>query len=262
MTPVARPAVVPAPIAPVPDDAAPRAIPFDHSFRFNLDGRVGSVLRTTVTVSIEAYFTAVSIGYGVVPEVSPVIFGPRIVPPIPIGIPPPPTKRVRDITLGDLFDAIDAALKSAPDVPKGMSPLEAALRNGIKLNADFAAAAVQGNGSASLNPATLARLFQVVSAPVDGVQFLYALFDEGSGREFQSDPILNIAGLGASDGGRPFRYFARPIVFAPMATIRMDVTQISDFRGELHVALHGYKMLRAAGTALPPRDHPSPRRMR
>jgi len=54
---------------------------------------------------------------------------------------------------------------------------------------------------------------------------------------------LNIAGLGSADGKRPFRYFARPITFAPRATIRMEVTEVSDFEGELHVALHGYKVL-------------------
>ncbi len=70
--------------------------------------------------------------------------------------------------------------------------------------------------------------------------------DEATDREFQSDPVLNIAGLGAADGKRPFRYFAQPITFAPLATIRMEITEQSDFRGELHVSLHGYKMLGGA----------------
>ena len=73
--------------------------------------------------------------------------------------------------------------------------------------------------------------------------FKYALFDQGSGREFQSEPILNIAGLGSSDGKRPFRYFARPIEFAPRSTIRLQITEVSAFQGELHVSLHGYKTL-------------------
>jgi hypothetical protein len=75
------------------------------------------------------------------------------------------------------------------------------------------------------------------------VQFKYALFDDGSGREFQSEPILNIAGLGSASGERPFRYFAQPIIFKPKSTIRMEVTEVSDFTGELHVSLHGYKVL-------------------
>jgi hypothetical protein len=134
-------------------------------------------------------------------------------------------------------------LQSTPDIPITMPPLEAALRNGIKLNPDFAALGLQGNGNALLDADSLSKLFQVVSPPAGDVQFLYALFDEGSGREFQSDPLLNIAGLGSPDGRRPFRYFAQPITFAPRTTIRMEITQLTEFRGELHVSLHGYKVL-------------------
>ena len=82
------------------------------------------------------------------------------------------------------------------------------------------------------------------------------------GREFQSDPILNIAGLGAADGKRPFRYFARPITFAPLATIQMEITELSAFRGALHVSLHGYKMLGAGRTPAEARTRTPRRRAR
>jgi hypothetical protein len=260
MIPTARPSLVQAPPAIPRGDTASRTVPFDYSFRFALDGIPRSVLRTTLTISVEASFTAVSIGYGVVPEVSPVIFGPRPAPVIFLA--PAAGSRIRDITLGDLFDSLEAALSSTPDVPKGMPPLEAALRNGIKLNADFAALGLQGNGNALLDAVSLSKLFQIVSPPAGDVQFLYALFDEGSGREFQSDPLLNIAGLGSPDGKRPFRYFAQPITFAPRTTIRMEVTQLTDFRGELHVSLHGYKILGPAGAPAAPRERPQRRRGR
>jgi hypothetical protein len=259
MISTARPSPVNAVPAMPRDDIASRAVPFDYSFRFLLDGKPRSVLRTTLTISVEASFTAVSIGYGVVPEVSPVIFGPSPPPPIILArplAPPPPGLRIRDIRLGDLLDALETALPSTPDVPKDTPALEAALRNGIKLNADFAALALQGNGNAVLDPASLSKLFQVVSPPASDVQFLYTLLDEGSGREFQSDPLLNIAGLGSPDGRRPFRYFAQPVTFAPRATIRMEITQLTDFRGELHVSLHGYKVLGPAGAPATPRDRP------
>ena len=55
---------------------ARRTIPFDYAFRYTLTGEPGTVLRSTVTVSIEAIFTAVSIGYGVIPAVTPLTFGP------------------------------------------------------------------------------------------------------------------------------------------------------------------------------------------
>ena len=124
MIPTARPSLVQAPPAIPRGDTASRTVPFDYSFRFALDGIPRSVLRTTLTISVEASFTAVSIGYGVVPEVSPVIFGPRPAPVIFLA--PAAGSRIRDITLGDLFDSLEAALSSTPDVPKGMPPLEAA----------------------------------------------------------------------------------------------------------------------------------------
>jgi hypothetical protein len=161
--------------------------------------------------------------------------------------------------MGSLFDALERGLAQTPDVNEGETGPEAAFKGGIKLNPQFAELALLNDGK---NPApdvqTLQSLFQVVSAPSDEIQFLYALFDEGTGREFQSEPLLNIAGLGLSNGDRPFRYFARPIVFAPRSTIRMEVTEKSDFQGELHVSLHGYKVLGSPGT--PTGRSQSPRR--
>jgi hypothetical protein len=225
-----------APVALATNEVAARTIPFDHTFRIGLRGEPQRVHRTTVTVSVEASFTAVSIGYGVVPEVTPIIFGPVV-----------PRATFNSLQLIDLITEAERSVAISPDVPKDVPILEAILRNGIKLNPVFARAALLDR-NALLNPNVVQRLFQIVSAPSREVQFLYALFDEGSGREFQSDPLLNIAGLGSSDGKRPFRYFAQPITFASRATIRLDVTEVSDFRGELHVSLHGYKVLGGAGT--------------
>ena len=216
-----------------------RTIPFDQSFQFSLTGVPQTTHRKTVTVSVESSFTAVSIGYGNVPEVTPIIFGAN--PTIFGGEGASPT--LRNISFGDVLDALED-LTFSPDIRSDTPAVEAALRNGIKLNPDFAALALQGDGSARIDDdQAFSRLFQVASASPAQVQFLYSLFDEASGREFQSAPILSIAGLGAADGKRPFRYFAQPIAFSPLATIRMDVTELSDVRGELHVALHGYKLI-------------------
>ena len=57
-----------------------RTIPFDYAFRYDLRGERNLVQNSTVSVSIEAAFTAVSIGYGVVPTVQPIEFG---IPPAP-----------------------------------------------------------------------------------------------------------------------------------------------------------------------------------
>ncbi len=224
-----------------------RTIPYDYAFRYDLTGKPENVLKSTVTVSIEAPFVAVSIGYGVIPKVNAITFGPD--PAIFLGdggLPP-----LRDLTLADLLDALAAKLKDTTAVLKGETGPEAVFKNGLKLNPDFAEIALVGVDESeppSLPPGILKDLFQVVGSPPEQIQFLYALFDDGSGRELQSEPILNIAGLGISNGDRPFRYFAQPIRFAPRSTIRMEVTEISEFKGELHVALHGYKVLGGAGT--------------
>jgi hypothetical protein len=313
-----------------------RAIPFDYTFRFDLTGVTDTGHRAVVTVSIEASFTAVSIGYGVVPRVSPIIFGPVAITVNPFTLPagqvgapynqaitqtggvapvtfslsegaapngltlspqgvlsgtptvaglssitvratdaegsvgeraylleitagaPPifsPFPRgavslpsLRTITINNLLNGLQRALAQTPDLIGGETGPEAAFKGGIKLNPQFAELALL-NGGQNVAPdvETLQRLFQAVSAPSNEVQFLYALFDDGSGREFQSEPLLNTAGLGVSNGDRPFRYFARPITFAPRSVIRMEITEKSDFQGELHVSLHGYKVLGSPG---------------
>lgn len=226
--------------------AGRRAIPFDYAFRFELEGVPNRVVNSVVTVSIEATFTAVSIGYGVIPRVDPIIFGPAPPPPPP----PPPTPIILSlvpqsvlapVTLDLIVKGLDEALRSSETILKGETGAEAVLKNGFKLNPQVAELVLRSNGELTDDLRT--RLFQVIGTPPELIQFKYALFDEGSGREFQSEPILNIAGLGSAAGERPFRHFAHPITFRPRSTIRMEVTEVSDFRGKLEVALQGYKVL-------------------
>jgi len=236
-----------------------RMIPFDYAFRFQLTGKPGNVQNNTVVISIESAFVAVSIGYGAIPRVTPVVFGvPEFKPvsgPI-IELAADETSSttrddIFDLTLNEIADAARGALKETDRRLKTETVVDAVFRNGIKLNprrADAALASFDGAGETSVDGKLFAQLFQVVSAPPDAIQFLYALFDEGSGREFQSEPILNTASLGISNGDRPFRYFPKPISFAPRSTIRLQITEVSDFEGELHVALQGYKVLGQAGT--------------
>ena len=223
-----------------------RGIPFDYAFRYDLEGIFGNVINRVVTVSIEAAFTAVSIGYGVVPKVETIVFGPPARP--GSAIEPPPIPRLSTITLGEIILSLTPKLIATSRTLSGETGPEAVLKNGIKLNPAVAQLALQDGGNAPLSEDVLAKLFQVVGSPSELIQFKYALFDEGSGREFQSEPILNIAGLGSASGRRPFRYFAQPITFRPRSTIRMEVTEISDFKGVLHVSLHGYKVLGGSDT--------------
>jgi hypothetical protein len=82
------------------------------------------------------------------------------------------------------------------------------------------------------------------------IDFLYSIVDSGSGRELQNRPIHNIAGLGEPNGERPFRPFAKPMLFMPRSTIRVEVEEASAVAAELFIVLHGYKML-GYGTGLP-----------
>jgi hypothetical protein len=236
--------------------AARRTIPFDYVFRFDgpnneLKGQPGLVHNSTVDISIEAAFTAVSIGYGVVSKVNPVTFG------VPPAVKPGVKLSIFGKTLGDLLERLSEKLDEAVTFQFGaivgkIGPrTAAALKDGLRFNPEFAEHIFLTGGFES-DEQILGEAFQAVGAPPERVAFKYALFDHGSGREFQSEPILNIAGLGSSDGKRPFRYFARPIEFAPRSTIRLQITEVSEFEGELHVALHGYKTLGTPGTPTAP----------
>jgi hypothetical protein len=228
------------------DTVKRRTIPFDVAFRYDLTGDLGRVLRNTFTVSIEAPFVAVSIGYGVVPKVSPVRFGPSRPAAVGLARAIPPT--LRTITIGEVIDGLTAALNDALPGNQVGPKVAAVLGNGLKLSSVLSTPALLGGGTASIDNDALATLFQAVAAPVDRIQFRYALFDDATGREFQSEPILNIAGLGIANGDRPFRYFARPIRFAARSTIRLEITEESEFEGELHVSLQGYKVLGGASS--------------
>jgi hypothetical protein len=218
-----------------------RTIPFDIAFRFTLDGVPNKEHRRVVVISVEATFVAQSVGYGLVPEAPPITFGP----------PQPPRGQ---ITLANLaFSQVIRGLATKLNDTGGRRRIGASvasiLRNGVRLNPAFATLTLDSfGGRRGLDDSARANLFEAVAAPADRVQFLYAFFDDATGREFQSEPILNIAGLGIADGDRPFRYFARPIIFRPQSTIRLEITEKTTFRGELHVSLQGYKVLGGAGT--------------
>jgi hypothetical protein len=86
------------------------------------------------------------------------------------------------------------------------------------------------------------------------IDFMYSIVDSGSGRELQNRPIHNIAGLGEATGRRPFRPLAKPMLFMPRSTVRIEIEERSGgplYAGaELQIVLHGYKIL-GYGTGLP-----------
>lgn len=106
----------------------------------------------------------------------------------------------------------------------------------------------------SLSQANARMVLQCLLVRLCGIDFKYSIVDSGTGRELQNQPIHNIAGLGKADGDRPFRPLAKPMLFMPRSTIRIEVEEVSEEQlyvgAELFIVLHGYKML-GYGTALP-----------
>jgi hypothetical protein len=281
--------------SPAADSTARRTIPFDYAFRFTLEGEPGKTHIQSLSISVEASFTAVSIGYGVIPSTPALNFGltpasmadgavgnaqrpvtdlvnalapsfNAILPPVLLAPAPvllaaggrrgTPRAAIREfaqrtflhLTVSALAEAVGERIDPANANPVIGPQTAAALRNGIKFNPQFIERLLLSLNGAELDDGTFLETFQSVAAPLDRIQFLYALSDAGSGREYQSEPILSTSGLGAPDGGRPFRYFARPIEFAARTAIRMQITEVSDFAGELHISLQGYKTLGGAGS--------------
>lgn len=156
----------------------------------------------------------------------------------------------RCLTFGDIIRALSRTLGEQSFADRGdIGPQTAsALDAGIRIRPDVARKLLPDGGFKPLDPRQLGTLFEVMPRPADPVRFLYALHDQGTGRSFQSEPILSIAGLGEDMGRRPFRAFTPPIRFEPRTVIRLDVTPRSRFGGELHFVLHGFKVLGGAGT--------------
>jgi hypothetical protein len=121
-----------------------------------------------------------------------------------------------------------------------------ALIDGIRIRPEMLRIAFENGGNlATAFPIELLdNLFERINSS-DDVSFRYAIFDGGRGLELQNRPINNVAGLGIANGDRPFKRFARPMVFLPRSTIRVSVEEHTG-RGRLYLAFQGYKILSAA----------------
>jgi len=220
---------------------ANRVIPYDYQFRIELDG-AKTARRETIEVSTEGPFSAVSIGYSVVPALVNFTFGPDLSGVIFLG-----GVGVDDFTIGNIRAGAEKAFAQLPPLRQGEAR-DFILKAGIQLNPDVAGIALDGR---PLSNDVASRLFRLSGLDTE-LQFRYALFDEATGRAFQNEPILNTAGLGTSTGDRPFRRFSPPITFEPRSVIGLHIEPVSNFAGELFVVLHGYKTLGAVGSTTNP----------
>jgi hypothetical protein len=151
------------------------------------------------------------------------------------------TQDVLSISTEGTFVAVSVGCSFAP-APKALSATTAPAPFDTTLAALFPGTA---DGFAAKDAFT--TLAESLLLRFGGIHFLYTIVDSGSGRELQNKAVHNIAGLGAADGDRPFRPFARPVPFVPRSTIRIEIEELSAgpfFRdGTLFLVLHGYKRL-------------------
>jgi hypothetical protein len=203
-----------------------RVIPFDYVARFALAGRPGNRLEDEVAVNVEGGFVATAVGYGL--EVD--------------------ERRVPLSTAVRAAGLPAATLDAKNDQVKlGALPLRvfppSALADGIRIRPQFIRMAFDNNArlATALPVELLDHLFERLNRPQD-VAFRYAMFDTGRGHDLQNRPLFNVAGLGIADGDRPFKRLARPMLFLPRSTIRVEIEERFG-RGTLFVVLQGYKIL-------------------
>ena len=210
-------------------------IPFDYVSRLQLTGRRGNQLEDELPVNADGGFVATSIGYGLAIE-----------------------ERNVSLRLGAVVDVQDATLQdelqnwnAGRRVNLGHLPLRlmpsSALLDGIRIRPGWIRIALQDNGQLAdqLPFDLLDSIFERLNSPED-VSFRYALFDTGTGRELQNQRLNNVAGLGIANGDRPFKRLARPMVFLPRSTIRIEIEEVYG-RGEVFIAFQGYKLLDRRG---------------
>ena len=202
-----------------------KEIPYDYVANFRLLGIPGNRVQEVINTSVDGAFVATDVGYGFTPAT------------LPGGLARTSTGRVPPVGAQPIFAA-----------PPGLR---------LTNNATFILANL-------LQPVMDNPLELVVCAlhHLCGVDFKYSIIDSATGRELQNLPITNIAGLGEANGFRPFRPFAKPVMFLPRSTIRIEIIEVSNgsdtgysiygyndpatgqrVTSELQIVLHGYKIL-------------------
>jgi hypothetical protein len=225
----------------VPPAAMPavKEISYDYVARFTLRGERGHRVQDVINISTDGAFVAVAIGYSFIPA-------------LPISLQPITVNSEDDESRTTLVEIIARTIAQKLSIGGGDKGETARQLTTIL--------------EPIVNPQILLRCLQV---RLCGIDFKYSIIDSGTGRELQNQSIHNIAGLGEPTGDRPFRPLAKPMLFMPRSTIRIEVEEISEgpiygydevnqrgdntgrrIGAELFIVLHGYKML-GYGTALP-----------
>lgn len=197
-------------------------VPFDYVANIELLGIPQRIVQQEVNVSVEGGFVATALGYALATE----------------------DPRVR------IASAIVSQGRAKPGKPPVVDlnalPLSVfgiqAVRNGFRIRPGLLRIVLRdGGGLTSRLALDLAdKIFEPLDRAED-VSFRYTIVDGGTGRELQNGLINNIAGLGIANGDRPFKTFARPMIFAPRSSIRV-IVQEHFGRGRLFMTFQGYKL--------------------
>lgn len=245
------------PICPTETIGSPsaRVIPFDYVATFDLIGQPRNIVEAEIPINVDGGFVATTLGYGLAGEERDVAIqwerAAEIKDLALAGIVQPVASQAR-VWL-DQFKKNPATAGTPPPVNLAQLPLRlfptSALTDGIRVRPNFLRIVFENNGNlATALPVNLIdSAFEPLNRPED-VSFRYSILDSGTGRELQNQPINNIAGLGIANGDRPFKKFARPMIFFSRSTIRITVEERFG-RGKLFLVFQGYKLL----GGIPPR---------
>jgi hypothetical protein len=221
------------PIIGLPTD---RITPFDYVANLQLLNRPGRLITQDVNVNVEGGFVATALGYALQAESPPQGLAAAIA-------------RLDATTRAEIVNANgDINLAALPLSLFGARAVE----DGFRIRPSLLRVALQDGGALSevVAPELIDKVFESLNR-ADDVSFRYTLFDGGTGRELQNGPINNIAGLGIANGDRPFKRFARPMIFYPRSTIRVMVQEHFG-RGRLYLVFQGYKLSAPASSPMAP----------
>lgn len=212
-----------------------RIMPFDYVANLQLLGIPGRMLQQDVNVNVDGGFVASALGYALAVEEQDVRLKAQI-------------ERV-----GRSAAASDVALRKRlfPDAESQLLDLNAvpfslfaphALHDGVRIRPSLLRVALEDGGRLTQRLAfdLVDKIFEPLNRAED-VSFRYTIFDTGTGRELQNGLINNVAGLGIANGDRPFKKFARPMIFFPRSAIRVVVREHFG-RGRLYMVFQGYKL--------------------
>lgn len=203
-----------------------RITPFDYVANLPLLNRPGRLINQEVNVNVEGGFVATALGYALQAEISPLKLSAAV----------------------DRLDAATRALIVNSDGEYNLAELPLsvfgaqAIEDGFRIRPSLLRVALQDGGALSqtVAPEFIDKVFESLNRP-DDVSFRYTIFDGGTGRELQNGLVNNIAGLGIANGDRPFKRFARPMIFYPRSSIRVLVQEHFG-RGRLYLVFQGYKL--------------------